>query len=328
MNGDDHLEAVPVDGAGRRRQTADGGPPGGLAARLRQSRPVRWGAALGAALRYRFFLAAGLLPYGLGAALAHRAEGTVDGGPFWLGLVGVFCAGLGVEGLNEYFDSRIGGDRVFASPQRSARRWHLPLGLVGFSAALLAGLWLTALRGWAVLAFAALGGAAALAYLMPPVHLCYRGLGELTIALAYGPALTLGSFYLQAGRFSLLCLAASAVPGLLMIALAIANEVPDYHGDRLVGKRNLVVRTGRLGGVCLYGAALALCFGLLLAGVLAGWLPPAAGLALALAPVAVSGVVAAVRHRERPRRFVSVIRRSILLYVLVELVLILSFLID
>ena len=38
---------------------------------------------------------------------------------------------------------------------------------------------------------------------------------------------------------------ASLVPGCLIMALAVVNAIPDFHQDRLVGKRNLVVRLGR-----------------------------------------------------------------------------------
>jgi 1,4-dihydroxy-2-naphthoate octaprenyltransferase len=45
---------------------------------------------------------------------------------------------------------------------------------------------------------------------------------------------------------------ASFVPGLLIMALAVVNAIPDFHQDRLVGKRNLVVRLGRHRAVRLY----------------------------------------------------------------------------
>ncbi|MBV8400192.1 MAG: hypothetical protein JOZ17_15845, partial [Acetobacteraceae bacterium] len=64
-------------------------------------------------VRYRFFLYAGLLPYLLGAAWAWRVTGTVHGATFWSGLGGVVLAVIGVEAFNEYFDARMGTDRVF-----------------------------------------------------------------------------------------------------------------------------------------------------------------------------------------------------------------------
>jgi len=64
-------------------------------------------------VRYRFFLYAGLLPYLLGAAWAHAMAGAFDAAVFWSGLGGVVLAVVGVESFNEYFDSRMGTDRVF-----------------------------------------------------------------------------------------------------------------------------------------------------------------------------------------------------------------------
>src|SRR5262249_37349232 len=64
-------------------------------------------------VRYRFFLYAGLLPYILGAAWAYAIAGAFDAPAFWSGLAGVVLAVIGVEAFNEYFDSRMGTDRVF-----------------------------------------------------------------------------------------------------------------------------------------------------------------------------------------------------------------------
>jgi len=66
-------------------------------------------------VRYRFFLYAGLLPYLLGAAWAWAIAGTFDAAIFWSGLSGVVLAVIGVEAFNEYFDARMGTDRVFNS---------------------------------------------------------------------------------------------------------------------------------------------------------------------------------------------------------------------
>ena len=72
------------------------------------------------------------------------------------------------------------------------------------------------------------------------------------IALSYGPWMVLGSLYLHTRDVSWAALVASLVPGLLIMALAIVNAIPDFHQDRLVGKRNLVVRLGRRRAVALY----------------------------------------------------------------------------
>ncbi len=130
--------------------------------------------------------------------------------------------------------------------------WVLWLGIAAFAGALAVGIYLTYRGGWPILAFALLGGLAAIFYVAPPIRWAYRGLGETVIALSYGPWMVLGSLYLHTGAVSWGALWASLVPGLLIMALAVVNAIPDYHQDRLVGKRNLVVRLGRRRGVWLY----------------------------------------------------------------------------
>ncbi|HEY7655722.1 MAG TPA: prenyltransferase, partial [Burkholderiales bacterium] len=194
-------------------------------------------------VRYRFFLYAGLLPYLLGAAWAYAQAGAFDAPAFWSGLGGIVLAVVGVESFNEYFDSQMGTDRVFNPddlPPMSG--WVLGLGIAAFAGALIVGIYLTYRGGWPILAFAVLGGLAAIFYVAPPIRWAYRGLGELVIALSYGPWMVLGSLYLHTQALSWGAFWASLVPGFLIMALAVVNAIPDYHQDRLVGKRNLVVR--------------------------------------------------------------------------------------
>ena len=263
-------------------------------------------------VRYRFFLYAGLLPYLLGAAWAYGFGAAFDAPIFWSGLGGVVLAVIGVEAFNEYFDSRMGTDRVFnpddLPPMSDAVLW---LGVAAFAAALAVGVYLTVRGGWPILAFALLGGAAAIFYVAPPIRWAYRGLGELVIALSYGPWMVLGSLYLHTRALSWEALFASLVPGCLIMALAVVNAIPDYHQDRLVGKRNLVVRLGRRRAVWLY---LALAAGGLLvvpAGVATGIFPVSCLVALVALPLLVASGRAALASYETPRAFVPAVRRIV-----------------
>lgn len=267
-------------------------------------------------VRYRFFLFAGLLPYLLGAAWAYAIGGALDPAMFWSGLGGVILAVIGVEAFNDYFDSRLGTDRVFdpeGSPLVSdAVFW---IGVVAFAGALAVGLYLTARGGWPILAFALAGGAAAIFYEAPPIRWSYRGLGEAVIALAYGPWMVLGSLYLHTQRMTWEAFSASLLPGLLIMALAVVNAIPDFHQDRLVGKRNLVVRVGRRRAVWLYvGLASA---GLLVVpiGVATGAFPVACLVALLALPLLVSSARCALRTYETPRHFVPAMRSMVTCYV-------------
>ena len=119
-------------------------------------------------VRYRFFLYAGLLPYLLGAAWAYAAAGAFDAPAFWSGLGGIVLAVVGVESFNEYFDSQMGTDRVFNPDDLPAMSgWVLGLGIAAFAGALAVGIYLTYRGGWPILAFAVLGGLAAIFYVAP-----------------------------------------------------------------------------------------------------------------------------------------------------------------
>ena len=260
-------------------------------------------------VRYRFFLYAGLLPYLLGAAWAYAMAGAFDASVFWSGLAGVVLAVVGVESFNEYFDDRMGTDRVFnpddAPPMSD---WVLWLGIGAFAGAFAVGVYLTYQVGWPVLAFAVLGGLAAIFYVAPPIRWAYRGLGETVIALSYGPWLTLGSLYLHTREVSWSAFWASLVPGFLIMALAVVNAIPDYHQDRLVGKRNLVVRLGRRRGVWLYLGLATAGLMTVVAGTAAGMFPAASLAALLALPLLVSSARAGYRTYESPRQFVPAIR--------------------
>jgi 1,4-dihydroxy-2-naphthoate octaprenyltransferase len=267
-------------------------------------------------VRYRFFLYAGLLPYLLGGAWAFAIARHFDAPVFWSGFAGVVLAVVGVEAFNEYFDARMGTDRVFnpvdLPPIPLAVFW---IGVIAFAAALGVGLYLAFRGGWPILAFALLGGAAAIFYEAPPIRWSYRGLGEAVIALSYGPWMVLGSLYLHTGALSWAAFFASLVPGFLIMALAVVNAIPDFHQDRLVGKRNLVVRLGRGRAVGLYVALAAAGLAVVPIGVAAGTFPVACALALVAVPLLIASARRAVDTYEQPRRFVAAIRSVVACYV-------------
>lgn len=266
-------------------------------------------------VRYRFFLYAGLLPYLLGAAWAYAMERAFDAPMFWCGLGGVVLSVIGVEAFNEYFDSRMGTDRVFnPEDEPPMADWVLWLGIAAFAGAFAVGIYLTWRGGWPILAFAVLGGLAAIFYVAPPIRWAYRGLGETVIALSYGPWMVLGSLYLHTRELSWGAFWASLVPGFLIMALAVVNAIPDYHQDRLVGKRNLVVRLGRQRGTWLYLALAGVGLAAAAIGVIAGVFPVASLAALLAFPLLVASARTGLKTFESPRQFVPAIRSVVACY--------------
>jgi 1,4-dihydroxy-2-naphthoate octaprenyltransferase len=181
------------------------------------------------------------------------------------------------------------------------------------------GVHLTLAGGWPLLAYALLGGAAAIFYVAPPIRWAYRGLGELVIALSYGPWMVLGSLYLHTRAFSGGALFASLVPGCLIMALAVVNAIPDFHQDRLVGKRNLVVRLGRQRAVYLYLGLAATGIAVVPVGVALGVFPVLSLAALFALPLLAKSGRAAVTSYESPRAFVPAVRAIVACYALAVL---------
>lgn len=268
-------------------------------------------------VRYRFFLYAGLLPYLLGSAWADLIAGHIDMVAFGTGLLGIILAVVGVEAFNEYFDARMGTDRVFnpedLPPISNAVLW---IGVSGFLCAASIGIFLAMRGGWPVMVFAVLGGLAAIFYVAPPIRWAYRGLGETMIGLSYGPWLVLGTVYLLAHKFAWNAALASLVPGLLVTALAVVNAIPDFHQDRLVGKRNLVVRLGRRAAVWLYLGLAAAALLVVVIGVAVGRFPVGCLAALIAAPLLPISANRAFRTFETPRLFIPAIRSIVTCYLI------------
>jgi 1,4-dihydroxy-2-naphthoate octaprenyltransferase len=128
--------------------------------------------------------------------------------------------------------------------------------------------------------------AISIAYTAPPFRLVHRGVGEIAVALGFGPIMLLGSYFVQAQRISFEA-AYLSIPVAILIALVLyVNEVPDRPGDAAAGKRTMPVRLSKDAVIAGYAWALAVTYALIAGGALAGLLPRPAILALATIPLA------------------------------------------
>ena len=127
--------------------------------------------------------------------------------------------------------------------------------------------------------------------------------------------MVLGSLYLHTQRLSWQALAVSLVPGCLIMALAVVNAIPDFHQDRLVGKRNLVVRLGRAPRrLPLPRRSPAAGLLVVPVGVAAGIFPwPCLAALLALPLLVASGRIAR-SHLRAPRAFLPAMRNIVACY--------------
>ncbi len=194
-----------------------------------------------------------------------------------------------VDGTDPERNPYTGGSGVLTEGLLSPRQVAAGA-VVCFAITAAIGLYLTATRGWPVLAFGLFGVFCSVFYTLPPVKFSYRGLGELGLLVNFGPVIGMGAYYVQARTFALEPLLASLVMGVLMWSMIVINEIPDYEEDRSGGKMNLVARFGRRTGVRLYIAGLAAAYGVLLLCVLTGVAPLVVLTGLVSVPLAVKSV--------------------------------------
>lgn len=278
-------------------------------------------------IRYRFLLIAGIFPYLVGSSIAYHKTTIFHLNLFAVGLSGIFLALLAVEYINEYFDSRIGGtDHIFSLERRPAPLYYKFAGFGALLFAFFIAVLLTIERGYPVMLLSLIGAVAIFFYLGPPLKLSHRGFGEVTIALSYGVFMTMGSFYLQARRIDFSIFGASILASLFILALTLANEIPDYYQDRLAGKRNIVVRFGRLRTAHLFGTVLILSYTVLTFELIFGVLPPLCWPILLTLPIAFRSFTVAIKYYDQPSQFIPVIRGAMVIYTISMAILSLGYL--
>src|SRR5262245_54775882 len=233
---------------GERRRKALGA---WVAAMRLQFHPMAWGA------------------YGIGAAGAVQATGKFDAAAFWLGLVCLFLLEVITVFTNDYYDLEsdrrnrnfgpfTGGSRVLVDGRISAARMRFGIGLAGmaFVAAFLALAAIVPTSGLVALGLIAI---LAVGYTTPPLKLCWRGLGELDVALTHSTVIILCGFLFQGGAWN------ASFPGLVSVPLFLAvlpaiilSGIPDYPADHAAGKRSLAVVMGPRGAIRIAQATIVL----------------------------------------------------------------------
>jgi 1,4-dihydroxy-2-naphthoate octaprenyltransferase len=251
-------------------------------------------------------LPAAVAPVLVGTSLAIR-YGTFHPLAFIAALLGAMAIQIGTNLSNDYSDARRGADtderigpvRVTAGGLVPPRQVLIATYLT-FGAAVLCGVYLIAIAGWALLAVGAASILAGVLYTGGPRPYGYEGLGEVFVFLFFGIVAVSGSYFVQRRALPWEAFVLAVPVGLLIAGILIVNNVRDIDTDRRAGKRTLAVRLGRERTRVLFTAIVAGAF-------LTSWVPWFAGalspwlfLTAAAAPLAL-GIVATVRmHADGP----------------------------
>ena len=286
------------------------------------------------------FLSATVLPVLIGIAIA-AAQGAFDMLAAVLTIIGAAAVHLALNVANDVFDARLGADDRNVNPtQYSGGSRVIQYGLVSvrrmaaisaafYAVAIGVGIVLLLTRfSMALLVIGVAGILLSLFYTAPPLKLVYRGLGELTTAIGFGPLMLVGAYVVQTmGSLSPEPFVASIPIALLVALILYVNEVPDRPSDGRAGKRTLPVLLSRGAIINGYVLAAAAAFISVVLGVLTGVLPIPALAALLPLPLALRVRDGLVRYYDQPYGLMAVMAVNIRLHMLVGVLLFASYLV-
>ena len=189
---------------------------------------------------------------------------------FILCMVGLALLHLGSNVMNDYFDVKDGTDgannKYFTQYSGGSRAIELGLitlngtknlGLSLLAVSLVIGLYLTLNVGITALYIGIAGLFLGYFYTAPPLRLvARRGLGELSIVLAFGPLVTMGVAYILTQDITLGSFLVGVPAGLLTANILLINQFPDAESDAKTGKNHLVVTYGKKKSTTIYFAIL------------------------------------------------------------------------
>lgn len=200
------------------------------------------------------------------AALAYNLKGAFNLYWFVWTVVGIYLIEIGKNAINEVVDYDSGVDTFVTKEERTAFSGGKKtivdgkltvleakvIAILTMAAAALIGIYISVYREPKVFIIGVIGFTLSIIYSLPPFKLAYRGLGELTVGLTFGPLIILGTYLVQTHTISPEIILVSLPIALLITNVLWINQYPDYNADKKGAKMNWVVRLGRKKAVVIY----------------------------------------------------------------------------
>ncbi|MGB9838941.1 prenyltransferase [Thermovenabulum sp.] len=208
------------------------------------------------------------------ASLAYSFENKFHLFWFLLSAAGVYLIEIGKNAVNEIVDYISGVDTFIPKDERtpfSGGKKTIVDGLLTvkdvrniaiytFLAAVAVGLIVWYFREPKIFYIGLSGMALSIFYSLPPFMLCYRGLGELAVGIAFGPLVLCGMYLVLASSIRYEAIIASVILGFLIANVLWVNQFPDYEADKKGNKKNWVVRLGKERSVTIFALLFALAY--------------------------------------------------------------------
>ncbi|MDO8615857.1 MAG: prenyltransferase [Dehalococcoidia bacterium] len=284
------------------------------------------------------FLTATVVPVLVGIAVAGR-QGYFD---LWLAvltLIGAAAVHIGVNVANDVFDTLSGADDANVNPtqfsggSRVIQRGLVTLKRMGlisvgaYGVGIAIGLYLVLTReSTELLVIGVLGVLISVFYTAPPLRLVHHGLGEIAVAIGFGPLMVLGAYVVQAEKFTTEPFVAS-VPIAILIALVLyVNEIPDRRSDAAVGKRTLPVRLSRDAVTAGFLVAVCAAFATLFVAAALGVIPRPAVISLLGLPLALNVYRGIRQYYTSPYELMATMGKNVQLHLVVGMLMFVSYL--
>lgn len=265
------------------------------------------------------FLPLTVILVSLGTAIAAY-EGYFHFGYFLLAMFGSILVHMTVNIINDYHDYVDGIDLNTERTPFSGGSGVLPsnllkpkqafwFGTICLLIAMVIGAYFCFTIGWSLFPLLLLAGFAAYFY---NVYLSKWFLGEIFAGLSFGPLLVLGSYYVQAGRYSWETLVASLAPGILTSNLLLLNEFPDRRADRVGGRRHFVISLEKRDASYLFVALLTASYLCIIAGVLTKMMPLVTLIGLGTIGVGWKAAKGALKYYDNTEKLVPVLGANVI----------------
>ncbi len=225
-----------------------------------------------ASTRPKFFTAT-ILPVLLGAAIAWYQHLPFSWLHFTLTMTGALCIHAGLDLVNDYYGyrSKKPATKIFPTAFNGGSRYIqdelltpkqiIRGGLLCFLTGIAIGFYLNyVVPGNYILIIGAVGVALAFLYTVDPFRIGHSGFREVAVGIGFGPVMVLGSYFVQAHRFSMEPFIASVPVGILIALVLYINAFPDYDTDKAMNKLTSVVRLGKKRAIKVYIQLLRLVF--------------------------------------------------------------------
>ena len=285
------------------------------------------------------FLVAGIPSVLIGAILAYLETKLFNPYLFILTLIGIIVGHISVNLLNDYYDHKLntddinqsyirpfsGGSRVIQMGLLSSLE-VLSMALITLLIFLSIGLYITIIRGWMIIALGLLGAFFIYSYNAPPLRLSGKGLGELIVGVSFGILIALGSYIVQAGKFSMTPIYASIPVTITVALILLINEFPDYEADKATGRKNLVVLLGRKKGRAIYIGVVGILYGYIIIASLTGLISIYSLASLLALPASIYAIKYLNKYYDEPNEMIPAYIGTIITHLGVGFLLVIAYL--